>query len=242
MNRFEFYKESYYLELERKRSLDKSLSLPLGIVILTGTILTNIIFNINSSEHGISTIILIVFIVLTILIGIKIISELLKSYMIFKNGYNYHYLPNTKESENYYKELIKYKSKVKNKKYNVEEEFENYLIKKLNQCNENNVLKNENKIYHLFIAKRYIMILFFTLIITLITYGINYYEYNKNEKEIKVKIESPIKIIQPIKTKSQKEIKMTEKERPQEELKKPVEPKIRIIQEGVKPEKIKKEN
>lgn len=195
MKRYEFYKELYFKQIDRKNSLESSLNTPISLTsIVVGTIfyfLFNFDFSINCYQNFFFiTITIIVF----IFIGISV-HNLIMSYNNFKNGYDYEYLPYSLEIEKYYDELVNYYNDPNvQSDGSADIDFENFLIDKMNEYHDVNAYNNDVKSSFLFKAKKYLV---FSLILTVTSTGIfsfNYIYKVGKEKIYKIEVNKPIEL------------------------------------------------
>lgn len=201
MNKLDFYKEIYYKEIDRKSITDNGLTIPIGIITLLGTVLSNALLSFSYSYSLINSIIFIIPTCTTITFLIITINELVSAYLIYQKGYQYKYLDYSTVLYNYYSELKNYhienskqqKKKITNIEKFVDNEFEDYLIRKIVECNENNAKFTDKKIQHLFKAKKYLINSMISLSICVLPFGFNYFYFGSN-KIIKIQFENPIEI------------------------------------------------
>ncbi|OPZ79191.1 MAG: hypothetical protein BWY78_00183 [Alphaproteobacteria bacterium ADurb.Bin438] len=103
-NKYDFSKNCYFKELERKNEIISSLSIPLGVITLIGGFFAHIIVNYNFNKNcHLDTIFVILNIILFMVLAYSLYC-LLKS----ANGQPYKYILPANEIQNYYNELDNY--------------------------------------------------------------------------------------------------------------------------------------
>jgi hypothetical protein len=185
MNKFDFIKEWFYKEEERKDCLNNSLNIPIGILtaILAGIYYMASKYNYAEDDKCLK-IIFIVFIVTTIGFWLASIFFLIKSYNDFYKGYEYKAFPNANfinvEYENlkpYYKE---HKKQLK-KKTTLDSLVKNNIEIILVNCIDTNAYNNDRKSAYLHSSKIQIMNCILALFLMSIFFSINYINHEKEE-------------------------------------------------------------
>lgn len=195
MVRFEFYKELYFKQIDRKISLESSLNTPISLTSIVVGALFYFLFNYDFSIDFFQNFLFIFIILISfILIGISV-HNLIMSYNNFKNGYDYEYLPYSLETEKYYDELVNYyKDPNVKAEGSAEIDFENFLIDKMNKYHDINAYNNDVKSSYLFKAKKFLVL---SLILTVFSTGIfsfNYIYKVGKEKIYKIEVNKPIEL------------------------------------------------
>lgn len=166
MNDLAFYKSIYDRELNRRKNLDDSISIPIGVISL---LIGLISFYYTSAEYKTiidnSKITLILLGVTLILLTLSIIF-LVKSYNNFLRGFNYPNISLLKDVRKYQKiEIPKYNKLVKEDKYiNFEEELTNKLI----SIADRNTQINDSRAIYLYRAKTFMILSLAIIFITTI--------------------------------------------------------------------------
>jgi hypothetical protein len=136
MKNFEFYKEFYFREIDRKNELNNVINLP--ILIITGIISVQFYFYNQKIENSI----VIYLEVLSLICAISVIYStyyLLKSFSNFFKNHIYKELNEMKSIYSYEKELIKEQEK----KEDAEMLFSEYLNEQFSDCASHNFLVNK---------------------------------------------------------------------------------------------------
>lgn len=234
MDRFEFYKELYFKELERKENLNNSLSTP--ITLITGGIVV-IYFFLSVFDFTISVWLSITFILLLSANSIVLIFSsffLASAYakvIPFSKPYGYLYMADPISLEDYYKSLIEYYQKIGQKDHLEEisgKDLETHVNELLCEYTKSNSEQNDRKTLKMTRSKRCIMIGFFCMLITTIPLSINIIikDFNNhgnfssfiiNMSDKDKKTETPKEQVEPVK------------------VEKPVPPRGKLIIEGNEP-------
>ncbi|RSC92586.1 hypothetical protein [Tenacibaculum singaporense] len=166
MNDLEFYKSIYDRELNRRKSLDDSISIPIGIISL---LIGLVSFYYTSEEYKIiidnSKIALILLGITFVLLTLSIVF-LVKSYNNFLRGFSYPNISLLKEVRHFQKVAISdYNEKVsKEKQIDFEEELTNKLI----TIADRNTQINDMRAIYLYRAKTFIILSLTVIFITTI--------------------------------------------------------------------------
>lgn len=191
MDKFEFIKEWFYKEEERKDCLNNSLNIPIGILtaILAGIYYMASKYNYLEDDNYLK----ISFMVLafaTIIFWLASIFFLIKSYNDFYKGYVYKAFPNANFVNIEYQNLKPYYKKNKKKlkrEATLDSLVENNVELILVNCIERNTFNNDKKSAYLHSSKIQIMNCILALFLMSVFYSINYVNHQK-EKVFKVLI------------------------------------------------------
>lgn len=240
MEEWEFYKEQYYKEIERKSEISNSLTTPIGLI---SALLAVIFYLITAFSYSINRTCLILFLIIVVIVLFFLsIStyHLIKAFSDFHNGYKYAYLIDTDELDKYCQELKEYYNS-SNLPDNSTIDFNDYLLKEFIKATGINQKNNKSKIYHRFLCHKHMINGFMALCLLMVPFGINYginksnqvppqsvvidstLNLNLNSKQNQVFFDSII-----LKT-----INMVDNKNDQRE--KPEPPPTQIIQEGENP-------
>lgn len=151
--RLEMYKDSYKFQFDRREKLISNTTIPLGVITLLIGVAAYLI-KISELPKGIAGIVFgISFIVLISGIVITIVF-LVRSYY----GYAYEHMPTSQESENYWKQLNKYRDDYPATAIIPDERFEEYLIEFYCKCNHANTFVNDTRSYYLHLSGRFLIV------------------------------------------------------------------------------------
>lgn len=174
MDKFDFYKELNLKEEDKKNQINNSLSLPIGII--TGLV-AGLFYFLTAFDFNLSFWDSIVFSLITLtsifFLGASIF-HLIKSYSNFHKGYDYAYLADANDLDNYYKELKKYYETNPTLTDTSETEFKQYIFKELVKNTDLNQKNNKKKNKHRFNCEKHLITAFLFLCLNLFPFGYNY--------------------------------------------------------------------
>jgi len=175
MDRFEFYKEWYYKESDRKFEITNASNIPITINIALGTALFYLVTNYKfTKDCWIDFIFIILSVVFALLIFISCFY-LIKSFRIKikeVNGFEYEELPYAYELEKWYNELLSYNEDNKDK---TNEDFENGVLINLINSVQNNTYVNDKKHSYMYKSKQSISLAVASLVLVISMFLINFY-------------------------------------------------------------------
>lgn len=235
MTRFDFYKELYYKELERKKALNDSLTLPIGVI--TGVIAWLFYFYnnyYNKSDLAIPTWVFIIYLLSLTALILSVLFLILsyfepkfkrKKYFI-TSAYDYYYIDFADKYENFYKE--------NNSKQNKTEDLEELLIEHFISCSQYNTSLNDRKTARLLRTKLFLVSSLAFSFVLLIFPVTNKSSFVQKQKLQEVKIVDTIKINYMNSVNENKPANLGGKPKPRPIPEKPVKddrPKVRILPE-----------
>jgi len=186
MNTFDFYKELYYHEIDRKGKLDSYVNIPISII---SAIVAILYFLFSNFEYDINYIITITFIVaigITLIFVTVSIVHLLKLYNNFSSGHKYSFFPFASELNKYHDELQDYYSDNEHNKSKGAEEFNEYLIDNAIKHIDHNMIKNDSRSLTLYKTKKYLLFTLLFLFLTLIPFGFNFFQKTDEIQKIEI--------------------------------------------------------
>ena len=178
MERVDFYRHIYDREVQRKGDLEKSLGMPISLIITMAAALFFLVTHFPYSAAAPGKVIFFSLAFLTTGSIIFTILNLIKAYNNFTFGYPYAYLPYCDDIEEYYQKLGKYISSVERsipkRKERLQEEFDAFLVEQYIRVTDITISLNEKKQAYLFRAKSGLIIsmmcLFLLALVSLINY------------------------------------------------------------------------
>lgn len=192
MDRFDFYKELYFREHDRRNEINDSLSQPIGIA--TGVVAALFYF-LTTFDYKINITLAIIFLLLALLtftfISISIF-HLIKSYVNLHIGFDYTYLADTSDLEKFYSALKKYYKSVPGTPDRTDEEFEQYIRDEMIKNTDANQKTNKKKSFHRHMSQRNLVFAFPFLIASLIPFAYNYSLADKTQQNVSIRFESPL--------------------------------------------------
>lgn len=182
MDKFEFLKEWFYKEDERKESLNNSINLQLGILTAIIAAIFYILTKYNYSNLPIDTIIFIIFQIGTIIFWLISSYFLLKSYNNLYKGFKYLGFPNGNFINEEYTKLQPYYDQYKDDLDKdldqlVKDNIEKLLIKNI----DNNFYLNDIKSAYLHKSKIHLLNCIITLLLSTLFFSYNYILNPKTE-------------------------------------------------------------
>jgi heme/copper-type cytochrome/quinol oxidase subunit 4 len=186
MNIFEFYKELYFHEIDRKERLDSSVSIPITIITAIIAVMYFLISNFDYTLGISLSISFIITIVITLIFLIISIYQLLILYNNLSSGYKYSYFPFVSDLNKYQNELRDYYSDLGEDKAKGDSEFNEYLKDNIIKHIDYNIIRNDSRSLTLYKTKKYLLFALLFLFLTLIPFGINYFQ--KPEKPQKIEL------------------------------------------------------
>ena len=182
MDRFEFYKEWYYKEIDRRNTLEASLGLP---IIVISAIISGTFFLVRDFHYKIDDFLSGWFIFLIVLSAVStLVGIFWLAWFFAVGGFKYAVLPNPVDISNYHKKLLSYYGKKNRDK--ADEEFRNGLEDTFINVIKYNQNTNNKKSGFIAWARMFVVISLFFIILALIPYGINYYNRDEIVHNIKI--------------------------------------------------------
>jgi hypothetical protein len=136
--RFEFYKEQYYFELNRKNELGNALAIPIGFLSAIFTAYSYLFLHLKFWEQKCLRISFILLISISILFTIKALYSLYHSI----RGLTYGYAPDPKALYDFELQYIKYNQDIQGDKENIDHKFFERLKASLVATATNNRMSN----------------------------------------------------------------------------------------------------
>lgn len=178
MDRYEFYKSKYDVEIAKTTELNSSLNIPIAIIVAIGAAIYSFSFNFIYTEFNFNTYTFIISIFLSLSFLLVSGGYLTKVFSLtFNKESQYRYIGYSDELEGYYLRLKEYYSTQLEE--NEDAEFENFIINEFvinSGANERlNGIKNAN----LNLGKDFIVLSLFFLLISFVTFMINHFYHLK---------------------------------------------------------------
>lgn len=187
MNRFEYYKELYFKELERREHINQELNTPLSILtgLIVGIFFLATTFSYESSEA--SKILFWVILLLALLPLCASVYFLVlgfvdrKAFFQLWNVYEYKALPKTSEIRDWQLNLDRYYENLLGTNVGVaeasNEQFQTAMIDRLIEFTDHNIQRNDTKGYNIYNAK--IFVIYSVLVSSLLVFPYGYSLYKK---------------------------------------------------------------
>lgn len=186
IDEFEFYKELYHKENERRQEVINALNIP--IIIVSG-IITASFYYVTTFDYTLENFlnyIFIFFVFISAFILILIIYNMVRAYVDFSKGYEYSGIAYPQELFDWHQREKAEALKTDGNTAFADEYFKKYITENLVKHIDHNMYVNDSKYSYVYNAKRYIVACLISTIITLIPYGYNY--FNKKEKMMQIEL------------------------------------------------------
>lgn len=186
MDQFEFYKELYNTENERRAAVNDALSIPIAIVTALVSIAFYLLTTFDYGQGGwIRGTFIGLSIVSTILIAVSVYS-LIRAFSDLIKGYEYKGVPYPQELFDWREDLVKYYTKYGNGVAQADEEYRKHLIKKFAEHADYNMRVNDRKTKHVFTAKRYMVLGLVCMALACFPFGYNYFHKAPDVHQVQV--------------------------------------------------------
>jgi hypothetical protein len=239
MDKFAFFKDQYYKEIDRKNDITSSFSTPIGII---SALVAGIFYSLTTFDFSFHLILSLTFVGLVfasiIFLGLAIF-HLIKALSDFHDGFNYAYLNNADELDNYHRQLKEY-YKQSNIADTSDTEFDDYVLSELIKSTAINQKNNDKKIYHRFLCNKFMVSTFLVLCVLTIPFGVNFSIKKAKPNIQNISIDSTLNV--NLKTKQNQSlidsaiIKLYKMEEENEKkVEKPLPPPTKMLTEGEKP-------
>lgn len=172
--RFEFYKEYYFRELDRRNQLNSSLSIPIGLI--TG-LAGGVSYLLTNFDYAIRFWLSIPFVVVTgggIIFLLLSIYNLIIAYTNFPRPYNYMLIADVDVIEKYHQDLKAYYIANPGVEDTSEKEFENYIVSEMVVNTGNNQKNNKKKTKFSYNCEKYLIRALMLISLSLPFFSINY--------------------------------------------------------------------
>lgn len=191
MDYFNFYKELYFKENERRQEVNSALNIPLAVItaLSSGTY-----FLITSFAYKADSFLSLVFVLLMVLTGITLLISiyfLIRAFSDFSKGYEYLGIPYVNELYNWHQELEEYCKTYELGKDHTDELFETYLLKNLVKHTDHNMYVNDKKLGYIYLSKKFLIGALVLIFISLIPFGNNFFKKDNEVHQIQVVSNSP---------------------------------------------------
>lgn len=190
MNRYDFYKELYFKEIERRGQLNNDISIPIGLATVLATAIFYYFTTYSFTPFELIQIIFTIMLITgTITLGIAI-YYIIQSYTFFGRNIPYDYIALPSDAENYFNDYLSYQIQLgkadNDAKLEANIVFENYLLEAYVRTTSKNTSTNDQRAFDLYMSKKYIIVSFIVLLFTFIPFAT--YLFSKPDKPQKVEI------------------------------------------------------
>ncbi|MGZ3756487.1 MAG: hypothetical protein ACXVAY_21210 [Mucilaginibacter sp.] len=194
-----FYKDQYDKALDRKNEINSSLSTPIGILTALVAGLFYATTNFDFTDNRILSFFYALIGMSSFLLLSKSIFHLVKALSDLHEGYDYAYLADTDDLDNYYTGLVNFYESQPGATQSAalqdaKKEFDAYLLSELIKSAGINQKNNKSKMFQRFQCHQYMIYAFISLSLLIIPFGIDFGVNKGKDKIQKVKIESVIPV------------------------------------------------
>lgn len=194
MDKFDFYKEQYYQEIDRKNDISNSLSTPIGII---SALVAGLFYSLTTYDFSLGMALTIPFILLFVLSVVFLsvsVYHLIKAFSDFHNGFDYAYLVDTDDLDKYYKELKVFYKQESTSSDASDNDFHEYVLSELIKSTGINQKNNKSKIFHRFLCNKHMINAFLTMCVLTIPFGVNFGLQNTKPKVQKIEVDSTLNV------------------------------------------------
>lgn len=186
MDHFDFHKELYHIENERRSTVNESLSIPIAIGTGLLSFMFYLITTFDYSQAGCMKCLFIGLVILGALPLAFSVYSLVRAFSNLTSGFEYKGLPYPEDLIDHRKKLIEYYTQYGKGQSEGEEKFEQYLLGKLAEHTNHNTLVNDQKTRHVFNAKRAMVYALVVMGITCLPFGYNYFQKSDPINKVEV--------------------------------------------------------
>jgi len=175
MDHFEFHRDNYLKELQRKHDLGSSIALPVGIVSVIGGAIFLFLKDIKGFSYDL------IFSCLAIFLAVSVVSLITAVVFLILSDYNfgYIYVPTSSEVKKYYDDLVEYYEGNSEK---ADPEFIEFLSGEYAANAHTNSINNDSKSAYLHRAKSFIITALVFLLLSSPFYLVKFYKLKQTQK------------------------------------------------------------
>lgn len=192
MDQFDFYKELYTTENDRRITVNDSLSIPIAIVTALVSILFYLLTTFDYGQTGWPKwAFLLLAIVSVVLVAISVYS-LIRAFSNMTYGYEYKGLPYPQELLDWHMQLTAHYTKYTSNATRADEEYRDYLIRKFAEHANFNMKVNDQKTKHVFTAKRFMVLGLVGIATACVPFAFNYFHKVPDVHKVEIVTTNPI--------------------------------------------------
>jgi hypothetical protein len=172
-NKFEFYKEFYFKELDVRNEINNSLSLPIGLI---SGLVAGVFYLLTNFDCKCSTWLTVLFgaaIIAALIFLVVSIYHLIKAYSDFPKGYDYNVLPDINDIEDYRQQLTLFYDDITSTEM-VDKEMSDYILSEMISNTGGNQKNNKRKMKYRYNCEKYLITSFIMVCISLPFFCFNY--------------------------------------------------------------------
>lgn len=173
-DKFEFYKEFYFKELNRRNEINSSLTIPIGLIT---ALIGGVSYLLTNFEYHCRVWLTIPFVMATstgVMFLICAVFNLIKAYTNFPGHYDYILIADIDVLESYYQSLQKYYASDPGLYDNADKDFEEYIITEMVRNTGANQRTNNRKTKFSYNCEKYLICSLIAISISLPFFSIDY--------------------------------------------------------------------
>jgi len=190
-DKFDFYQDYYFRELNRRNEINGSLSIPIGLIT---ALVGGGSYLITNFEYHVALWLTVPFIAV-MLVGLGFLGmsvyNLIKAYTNFPRGYNYIYIADNDDIEKYRQELKAFYADNPSLPDSSEEDFEQYLISSMVKNTGANQRNNKRKMKFGYNCEKHLIIALILVSASLPFFSVNYWLKPVKKTSFDAKIVGP---------------------------------------------------
>lgn len=234
MDFYQFNKEHYFFEVNRRHQLTSALAIPIGVLTFLGGVLLVLAKDLESPFSMLATIQFILIVVSAILMSVTIYF-LIRSYF----NYSYGYIATPKELKEHFEALVIYYSNIGESKQSAEKELEEYINSEYAAHTHRNTQNNDTKSSYLHKANGFLIASLVFIILAGLPYVAKSIMNGTEPQKIEIVNSQTTQIGAKTMAEEKKPEPTKQQTLPPQKVEKPSPPPGRIIRESEDPKKVK---
>lgn len=186
MNQFEFFKDLYTAEDDRRYAINDAISIPIAIITALVSITFFLLTTYDYSRHGFASWLFIGLVVLSIFLIFRSVYSLIRAFSNLIHGHKYKGLPYPQQLLDWHKQLISYYTVEEGGRPVADVEFQKHLVNEFAEYASFNMKVNDQKSQYLFIAKKYMVLGLVSITIACIPFSYNYFRKTSDGGKIEI--------------------------------------------------------
>ncbi len=181
MDNFEFYKELYFKENDRRMEVQNSMNIPIAVITATASVVFYLITTMNYENGIINNCIFYVFMAFSNIWLLISIYNLTMAFGEFFKGYEYSSIPYVQQLYDWSLDLDKYFKDQGKTTHDAEQHFNKYIVENLIKHTDHNMYVNDQKFTYIFKSKKFLV---FSMICTMLSIVPYFYSKFSTTKEL----------------------------------------------------------
>ena len=175
MKSFEFYKELYHKENERRQEVLNSMNIPIAVITAIASATYYFITTFDYNTEPFLKAIFVGLIFLSIISLLLSIYFLIRAFSDFTKGYEYTGIPYVKELFDWHSDLENYYTSIGQNISTADQHFENFLIENMVKHIDHNMYINDKKHGFIYKSKKFLVLSIVFSLIILVPFGYNFF-------------------------------------------------------------------